>query len=83
MQILSGIHHLCYLLMKKKISISSHSDASKITQLFHKTLLIEQQQICMLPDLNMYLKIIGVRQHTVLFANKNLPCMPSSKYYSS
>ena len=54
MQILSGIHHSCYLLIKK--TPSSHSDASKITQLFHKTLLVQQQQICMMPDLNVYLK---------------------------
>ena len=81
MQILSEIHHSCYLLMKK--SLSSHSDASKITQLFNKTLLIGQQQICMMQYLNVYLKIIAERQHTVLSANKNLQCMPSSKYYSS
>ena len=53
-------------------TLSSRSDASKITQLFHKTLLIEQQQICMIQYCNMYLKIIAERQHTVLFANNNL-----------
>ena len=79
MQILSDIHHLCYLLIKKPQS--SCSDSSKITKLFHKTLLIGQQQICMMHSCNVYEN--HERQHTVLSANKNLQCMPSSEYYSS
>ena len=67
--------------MKKPLSTSS--DASKITQLFHKTLLRGQQQICMVQYHNVYLKIIVERHHTVLSADKNLWCMPSSEYYSS
>ena len=61
----------------------SSSDASKITQLFHKTLLRGQQQICMVQYCNVYLKIIAERHHTVLSADKTLWCMPSSEYYSS
>ena len=52
-------------------------------QLFHKTLLRGQQQICMVQYRNVYLKIIAERHHTVLSADKNLWCMPSSEYYSS
>ena len=67
--------------MKKPLS--SCSDASKITQLFHKTLLRGQQQISMVQYRNVYLKITVERHLTVLSADKNLWCMPSSEYYSS
>ena len=67
----------------EKKPLSTSSDASKITQLFHKTLLRGQQQICIVQYCNVYLKIIVERQHTVLSADKNLWCMPSSEYYSS
>ena len=67
----------------EKKTLSSCSDASKITQLFHKTLLRGQQQISMVQYHNVYLKIIVERHHTVLSADKNLWCMPSSEYYSS
>ena len=67
----------------EKKPLSSCSEASKITQLFHKTLLRGQQQIRMVQYRNVYLKIIAERHHTVLSADKNLWCMPSSEYYSS
>ena len=67
--------------MKKPLS--SCSDASKITQLFQKTLLRGQQQICIVQYCNVYLKIIVDRHNTVLSADKNPWCMPSSEYYSS
>ena len=51
-----------FLLMKKPLS--SCSDASKITQLFHKTLLRGQQQICIVQYRNVYLKII-VERHNI------------------
>ena len=50
--------------MKKPLSTSS--DASKITQLFHKTLLKGLQQICMVQYHNVYLKITAERHHTVI-----------------
>ena len=68
--------------MKKK-TLSTSSDASKITQLFHKTLLRGQQQICMVQYRNVYLKIIVERHNIVLSAYKNQWSMPSSDYYSS
>ena len=68
--------------MKKK-PLSTSSDASKITQLFHKTLLRGQQQISIVQYHNVYLKITAERHHTVLSADKNLWCKPSSDYYSS
>ena len=71
------------LFTNEKKPQSTSSDASKITQLFHKTLLRGQQQICMVQYCNVYLKITVERHHTVLSADKNLWCMPSSKYYSS
>ena len=64
----------------EKNLLSTSTDASKITQLFHKTLLKGQQQICMVQYCNVYLKITAERHHTVLSADKNLWCMPSSKY---
>ena len=67
----------------EKKTLSSCSDASKSTQLFHKTLLRGQQQICIVQYHNVYLKIIAERHNTVLSADKNLWCMPSSEYYSS
>ena len=66
----SSIHVIYYW----KKPLSSCSDASKITQLFHKTLLRGQQQICMVQYCNVYLKIIVERHHTVLSADKNLWC---------
>ena len=63
--------------------LSTSPDASKITQLFHKTLLRGQQQISMVHYHNVYLKIIAERHHIVLSADKNLWSMPSSDYYSS
>ena len=67
----------------EKNPLSSCSDASKITELFHKTLLRGQQQICMMQYCNVYLKIIAERHHVVLSADKNLWSMPSTDYYSS
>ena len=46
-------------------------------------LLRGQQQICIVQSCNVYLKIIAERHNTVLSADKNLWCMPSSEYYSS
>ena len=66
-----------------KKPLSSCSDASKFTELFHKTLLRGQQQICIVQYCNVYLKIIAERHHIVLSADKNLWSMPSSDYYSS
>ena len=58
----------------KKTSYTS-SDASKITQLFHKTLLRGKQQICMVQYCNVYLKIIAERHHIVLSATRIFgPC---------
>ena len=67
----------------EKNPLSSCSDASKITQLFQKTLLRGQQQISMVQYCNVYLKIIAERHNIVLSADKNLWSMPSSDYYSS
>ena len=51
----------------EKKPLSSCSDASKITELFHKTLLRGQQQICMVQYCNVYLKIIAERHHVELY----------------
>ena len=54
----------------EKKPLSSCSDGSKITELFHKTLLRGQQQISMVQYHNVYLKIIAERHHIVLSADK-------------
>ena len=51
----------------EKKPLSSCSDASKITELFHKTLLRGQQQISMVQYRNVYLKIIAERHHVELY----------------
>ena len=55
----------------------------KLYRVIHKTLLIEQQQTSMMHSCNVYLQIIAEKPHTVLSADKNLWCIPSSEYYSS
>ena len=68
----------------EKKPLSSCSDASKITELFHKTLLRGQQQISGAILQCVFENHCGKAPYSiVLSADKNLWSMPSSDYYSS
>ena len=82
LQIIAEKLHIVLSADKNLWCIPSSKYYSSWAELFHKTLFIVQQQICMLHVYNVYLQTVIDMQQKLLSATKNLPCILSSKYCS-